>query len=64
MDDDKEASVLFDFLVENVIKPPGRWLLDQFGVRHPHEREMAALVTGLAFWAFVVFLACALVLGW
>ena len=64
MDDDKEASVLFEFLVENVIKPPGQWLLDQIGVPHPHEREMASLFTGLAFWAFVVFLVFALVLGW
>ncbi|GMP02742.1 MULTISPECIES: hypothetical protein [Bradyrhizobium] len=64
MDEDKEAAFLFDFIIDNVIKPPGRWVLDQFGVRGPHEHETAALFTGLAFWAFVVFLVFALVLGW
>lgn len=64
MDEDKEASVLFEFVIDNVVKPPGQWVLDQVGVRHPHEHEMAAIFTGLAFWAFVVFLVFALVLGW
>ncbi|RXH24821.1 MULTISPECIES: hypothetical protein [Bradyrhizobium] len=64
MDEDKEAAFLFEFFVENVIMPPGRWVLDQVGVRHTHEHEIAALFTGLAFWAFAVFLVFALVLGW
>ena len=62
MDDDKEASLLFDFIIENVIKPPGRWMLEQVG--EPRPTEIASLVTGLAFWAFIVFLVFALVLGW
>lgn len=52
------------FLVEHVITPPGRWVLEQFGVGRPHEHDIASLFTGLAFWAFVVFLVFALVLGW
>ncbi|MCK1303249.1 hypothetical protein IVB33_09685 [Bradyrhizobium sp. 24] len=63
MNDDNDYEVL-KFFVENVIKPPGRWLLEQFGVRRPHEHETAPLFTGIAFWAFVVFLVCALVLRW
>jgi hypothetical protein len=50
------------YLVERVIKPPGRWVLEQVG--EPCPTEIASLVTGLAFWAFVVFLVFALVLGW
>ncbi|MDH6262637.1 hypothetical protein [Bradyrhizobium sp. BR13661] len=64
MDEDEEAWFIFTFFVENVIKPPGHWVLDQCGVRQPHEHETASLFTGLAFWAFVVFLAFALVLRW
>ncbi|MBR0839801.1 hypothetical protein JQ607_06300 [Bradyrhizobium liaoningense] len=61
---DDETYDIFKLLVENVIMPPGRWLLEQFGVRHPHEHETAPLFAGLAFWALVVLLACALVLRW
>ncbi|MCK1360155.1 hypothetical protein [Bradyrhizobium sp. 199] len=61
MDDDDDW-FLIKFLVENVIKPPGRWVLEQIG--DPRPTEIASLVTGLAFWAFVVVLVFALVLGW
>ncbi|WIW49468.1 hypothetical protein ML401_15690 [Bradyrhizobium sp. 62B] len=50
------------FLVKHVVMPPGRWVLEQFGERDP--TEIASLVAGLTFWAFVVFLVFALVLGW
>jgi len=50
------------FLVKRVIMPPGQWVLEQVG--EPSPSELASLVTGLAFWAFVVFLVFALVLGW
>ncbi|MGX1322880.1 hypothetical protein AB7M17_006333 [Bradyrhizobium sp. USDA 377] len=50
------------FLVKRVIMPPGRWVLEQVG--EPRPTEIASLVAGLAFWAFVVFLVFALVLGW
>ena len=50
------------FLVEHVITPPGQWVLEQFGVRRPH--EIASLFTGLGCWAFVVLLVFAVVLGW
>jgi hypothetical protein len=53
---------VFDFIVERVIMPPGRWVLEQAG--NPRPTDIASLVTGLAFWAFVVFLVFALVLGW
>ena len=49
------------FLVEHVITPPGQWVLEQFGVRRPH--EIGSLFTGLAFGAFVVLLVFAVVLG-
>jgi hypothetical protein len=63
MDDDDDWD-LIKFFVENVITPPGRWVLEQVGVRHAHEHEIASLVTGIAFWAFVVCLVLALVLRW
>jgi hypothetical protein len=50
------------FLVKRVVMPPGRWVLEQIGESNPS--EVASLVTGLGFWAFVVFLVFALVLGW
>ena len=53
---------VFEFLLKHVITPPGRWVLEQVG--EPLPTEIASLVTGLAFWAFVVFLVFALVLGW
>ena len=53
---------VFEFLVKRVVVPPGRWVLEQVG--DPDPSEIASLVTGLAFWAFVVFLVFALVLGW
>ncbi|MBR0817901.1 hypothetical protein [Bradyrhizobium liaoningense] len=61
MDDDFVDDTII-FLVKRVIMPPGRWVLEQFGERRPS--EMASLFTGLGFWAFVVFLVFALVLGW
>ncbi|MGL9617567.1 hypothetical protein QRQ56_06170 [Bradyrhizobium sp. U531] len=60
MDDDIDDAI--SFLVKRVVMPPGRWVLEQVG--DPRPSEIASLVTGLAFWAFVVFLAFALVLGW
>ena len=62
--DDDEASDLFDYLVVKVVMPPGRWVLEQFGVRRASERDIASIITGMAFWAFAVFLVFALVLGW
>jgi len=53
---------VFEFLVKRVIMPPGQWVLEQVG--DPRPTEIASLVTGSAFWAFVVFLVFALVLGW
>jgi hypothetical protein len=61
MDDDFIDDAII-FLVKRVITPPGQWVLEQFG--EPRPNEIASLVTGLAFWAFVVFLVFALVLGW
>ena len=49
------------FLVKRVIMPPGRWVLEQVG--DPDPSEIASLVTGLAFWSFVVFLVFARVRG-
>ncbi|MDN5003877.1 hypothetical protein ACFQZO_23860 [Bradyrhizobium sp. GCM10027634] len=62
--DDKFISDMVTFLAENVITPPGRWVLEQFGVRHPREHEIASLFTGIAFWVLVVVPVCTLVLGW
>lgn len=62
--DDDDTYDLVKFFGENVIKPPGRWVLEQFGVRRPHEHETASLFTGIAFWALVVVLVFAVVLGW
>ncbi|MCP3444343.1 MULTISPECIES: hypothetical protein [unclassified Bradyrhizobium] len=53
---------VFEFLVKHVVMPPGRWVLEQVG--DPDPTEIASLVTGLTFWAFVVCLVFALVLGW
>jgi hypothetical protein len=53
---------VFEFLVKHVVAPPGRWILEQVG--DPDPTDVASLVTGLAFWAFVVGLVFALVLGW
>ncbi|MCP3383273.1 hypothetical protein NLM31_23175 [Bradyrhizobium sp. CCGUVB4N] len=53
---------VFEFLVKHVVTPPGRWVLEQAG--DPDPTEIASLVTGLTFWAFVVCLVFALVLGW
>lgn len=64
MDDGDDTSETVKFFVENVIKPPGRWVLEQFGVHRRDEHEIASLFTGIAFWAFVVFLVFAVVLGW
>ncbi|MCK1396480.1 hypothetical protein [Bradyrhizobium sp. 1] len=61
MDDDDDW-YLIKFVVERVITPPGRWVLEQFG--DPRPSEIASLFTGLAFWVFVVVLVFALVLGW
>lgn len=61
MDDDFIDDTI-GFLVKRVIMPPGQWVLEQVG--EPRPTEIASLVTGLAFWAFVVFLVFALVLGW
>ncbi|UWU81168.1 hypothetical protein N2603_22665 [Bradyrhizobium huanghuaihaiense] len=61
MDDDLVDDPI-SFLVKRVGMPPGRWVLEQIG--DPRPTETASLVTGLAFWAFVVFLVFALVLGW
>jgi len=61
MDDDFIDDTI-SFLVKHVIMPPGRWVLEQVG--KPRPTEVASLVTGLAFWAFVVFLVFALVLRW
>ncbi|MEH2485392.1 hypothetical protein [Bradyrhizobium sp. AZCC 2230] len=55
---------VFDFFVEHVITPPGRWVLQQLGVRRPHEHELASLFTGLAFWGLTGFLVFAVVMGW
>ena len=55
---------VFDFFVEHVIRPPGRWLLEQLGVRRPNEHEVASLFTGLAFWALSGFRVFAVVMGW
>ncbi|AJA63180.1 hypothetical protein JQ582_27730 [Bradyrhizobium japonicum] len=60
--DDDEIDDVISFLVKRVITPPGRWVLEQVG--DPSPTEIASLITGLAFWAFVVFLVFALVLGW
>ena len=60
MDDDIDDVI--SFLVKRVVMPPGEWVLQQVGQARPS--EIASLVTGLAFWAFVVLLAFALVLGW
>ena len=43
-DDD---TYIVTFLVENVIMPAGRWVLEQVG--DPRPTEIASLVTGLAF---------------
>lgn len=61
MDDDFIDDTI-SFLVKRVVMPPGRWVLEQVG--EPRPTEVASLVTGLAFWAFVVFLVFALVLRW
>ena len=61
MDDDDIDDVI-SYLVKRVVMPPGRWVLEQVG--DPRPTEIASLVTGLAFWAFVVLLVFALVLGW
>ncbi|MBW7968594.1 hypothetical protein [Bradyrhizobium sp. BR 10289] len=61
MDDDDIDDVI-SYLVKRVIMPPGRWVLEQVG--DPDPTAIASLVTGLAFWAFVVLLVFALVLGW
>jgi hypothetical protein len=61
-DDDTHDTI--KFVVDHVITPPGRWVLEQIGVRHPQEHEIASLFIGIAFWAFVVVLVFALVLGW
>ncbi|MCK1653839.1 hypothetical protein IVA88_20685 [Bradyrhizobium sp. 149] len=63
MDDDTIDDII-RVLVKRVITPPGRWVLEQFGVRYPYEHETASLFTGLAFWVLVVFLVFAVVLGW
>ncbi|WBL75268.1 hypothetical protein I3J27_19655 [Bradyrhizobium xenonodulans] len=60
--DDEDIDDVISFLVKRVIMPPGRWVLEQVG--DPRPSEIASLVTGLAFWAFVVFLVFALVLKW
>ncbi|BAL76707.1 hypothetical protein [Bradyrhizobium cosmicum] len=54
---------IFDVFVQHVITPPGRWVLEKIGVRHPQDHELAALFIGIAFWAFAVVLGVALVLG-
>ncbi|MGT2438534.1 hypothetical protein ACU4GH_25280 [Bradyrhizobium betae] len=59
-----QDTYIFDFFVQHVITPPGRWVLEQIGVRHPQEHELASLFIGIAFWAVAVFLGFALVLGW
>jgi hypothetical protein len=61
MDDDVVDDTIA-FLVKRVVMPPGRWVLEQVG--DPRPTEIASLVTGLAFWTFVVFLVFALVLWW
>ncbi|HEV2159553.1 hypothetical protein [Bradyrhizobium sp.] len=64
MDDEDETWDTIKFFVEYVIIPPGRWVLEQFGVHPRDEHETASLFTGIAFWVLVVFLVFALVLGW
>ncbi|QDP26322.1 hypothetical protein [Bradyrhizobium cosmicum] len=59
-----QDTYIFNVFVQHVIVPPGRWVLEQIGVRHPQDHELAALVIGIAFWAFAVVLGVALVLGW
>ncbi|MET4208913.1 MULTISPECIES: hypothetical protein [Bradyrhizobium] len=53
---------LFSFLIDTFVTGMGRLLLREMNEYDPP--EILALVIGLAFWALVVFLVYAAVLGW
>jgi hypothetical protein len=53
---------LFSFLIDTFVTGMGRLLLREMNEYVPP--EILALVIGLAFWALVVFLVYAAVLGW
>ncbi|WP_155795199.1 hypothetical protein [Bradyrhizobium japonicum] len=53
---------LFSFLIDTFVTGMGRLLLREMNEYDPP--EILALVIGLAFWALVVFLEYAAVLGW
>jgi len=53
---------LISFLIDTLVTGTGRSLLWEMNEREPP--EIVALVIGLAFWALLVFLVFALVVGW
>lgn len=53
---------LISFLIDTLVTGTGRSLLWEINEREPP--EIVALVIGLAFWALLVFLVFALVVGW
>ena len=56
------VSDLSSFLIDTFVTGMGRLLLREMNEYDPP--EILALVIGLAFWALVVFLVYAAVLGW
>lgn len=53
---------LFSFLIETFVTGMGRLLLREMNEYDPP--EILALVIGLAFWALLIFLVWAVVMGW
>ncbi|MDI3559907.1 hypothetical protein [Bradyrhizobium sp. Arg816] len=53
---------LFSFLIETCVTGMGRRLLWEMNEYDPP--EIVALVIGLAFWALLIFLVWAVMLGW
>ncbi|MFK4499183.1 hypothetical protein ABIF86_003474 [Bradyrhizobium japonicum] len=53
---------LFSFLIDTFVTGMGRRLLREMNEYDPP--EILALVIGLAFWALLIFLVWAVMLGW
>ena len=53
---------LFSFLIDTFVTGMGRLLLREMNEYDPP--EILALVIGLAFWALLIFLVWAVMLGW
>ncbi|MCK1273928.1 hypothetical protein IVB46_01550 [Bradyrhizobium sp. 61] len=53
---------LFSFLIDTFVTGMGRLLLREMNEYDPP--EILALVIGLAFWALLIFLVRAVMLGW